>query len=158
KPTGGARERDSSTTLEFAIAMKDVDWVLEVQDDVGIRRVPMPSSRVVVGTAPGCDVVLRDSAVSARHCAFTTMGARIVLEDLGSKNGTFVGNARVREAWGEVGMTVTLGRSSIACAGAAEDDDEPLGSPLSGVAGASYVMRQMAGQVRRLACHSSPVL
>ncbi len=151
-------ERDSSTTLEIAVAMRAVAWALEVQDDGGARRVPMPPSRVVVGSASGCDVVLRDSTVSARHCALSVVGSRMMIEDLGSKNGTFVGNARVREAWAEVGTTITLGRSSIVCSGAVEDDERELGEPLPGIAGGSTIMREMAGQVRRLAHHSSPVL
>ena len=41
-----------------------------------------------------------DATVSSRHCALSVLGGGVAIEDLGSRNGTFVGRARVREAWG----------------------------------------------------------
>lgn len=44
----------------------------------------------VVGRDPKADIVLDDVRVSRRHARFTWLGAGFLLEDLGSKNGTFV--------------------------------------------------------------------
>src|SRR5688572_5604220 len=81
-PVRAVVERESSSTLEIAVAMRLITWELEVQDDGGPRRVPMPPSRLVFGTAAGCDVVLRDPTVSARHCSLSVHGSRIAIEDL----------------------------------------------------------------------------
>jgi GAF domain-containing protein len=44
----------------------------------------------VLGRDPKVDIVLDDARISRRHARFSSRGSRFVLEDLGSKNGTFV--------------------------------------------------------------------
>jgi DNA-binding NtrC family response regulator len=149
----------SSVTLEGPVAPAGASWLVEVQDECCARRVPLTGSRLVVGSIDGADVVVHDPTVSARHCALTLLGAGVAIEDLGSKNGTYVGMARVREAWGQAGTVVTVGRSTLILL--VVDAPEPIdvpGEPLEGVAGSSVQMRVLAGQVRRLAAHSLPVL
>ncbi|MFM8538945.1 MAG: FHA domain-containing protein, partial [Planctomycetaceae bacterium] len=51
-----------------------------------------PSRVVLIGRAPGNDIVLRAPGVSARHARVLVDSGRLVLEDLGSRNGTFVGS------------------------------------------------------------------
>ncbi|MGH7272284.1 MAG: sigma 54-interacting transcriptional regulator, partial [Polyangiaceae bacterium] len=75
------------------------------------------------------------------------------------KNGTYVGSARVREAWGQAGTIVTIGRSTLIILAASEwESQESPGEPLQAVAGTSITMRRLADQVRRLARHTLPVL
>ena len=45
---------------------------------------------VVVGRSPSSDIVVDDPFVSATHARFTLQGPALVLEDLGSTNGTMV--------------------------------------------------------------------
>jgi pSer/pThr/pTyr-binding forkhead associated (FHA) protein len=45
---------------------------------------------VVSGRAPAPDVVVDEPFVSATHARFTLQGPALVLEDLGSTNGTMV--------------------------------------------------------------------
>jgi DNA-binding NtrC family response regulator len=152
-------ESCSSSTLEIAPASGSVSWAVEVQDESGARRVGLSGATVVVGTSPSADIVVHDATVSGRHCALTAVGSAVSIHDLGSKNGTYVGPARVREAWGLPGAVVTIGRSTLVIAPSeAEATDESLGEPLAGIAGASIAMRRLAGQVRRLARHALPVL
>ncbi|MBI2897441.1 MAG: sigma 54-dependent Fis family transcriptional regulator [Deltaproteobacteria bacterium] len=80
--------------------------------DEGLET-PLDGS-VVVGTDPSCGLVLRDAAVSRRHVAFERAGAGIVVRDLGSKNGTFLGGARLHEAQLPLGAVVSLGKSAVA--------------------------------------------
>lgn len=45
---------------------------------------------VVVGRSPSSDIVIDEPFVSATHARFTLQGPALVLEDLGSTNGTLV--------------------------------------------------------------------
>lgn len=58
-------------------------------------EVLIPPEGIVVGRDPGCDLSLSDPKVSARHCRIIRVGGEHVLRDLGSRNGTFLGERRV---------------------------------------------------------------
>lgn len=45
---------------------------------------------VIVGRSPSSDIVIDEPFVSATHARFTLQGPALVLEDLGSTNGTLV--------------------------------------------------------------------
>ncbi|MCI1646286.1 MAG: FHA domain-containing protein [Olsenella sp.] len=45
---------------------------------------------VIVGRSPSSDIVIDEPYVSATHARFTIQGPALVLEDLGSTNGTMV--------------------------------------------------------------------
>ena len=53
---------------------------------------------LTVGRAPTSDLVLDDPVVSSAHARLVTRGQAVVVEDLGSTNGTFVNEKRVAEA------------------------------------------------------------
>ena len=61
------------------------------------RDVPDRKS-IVIGRALDCDVVVKDEKASRRHCQLRREGGTFVLEDLGSKNGTFVNGERITAA------------------------------------------------------------
>ena len=69
----------------------------------GAARASDRRDTLVVGTSAAADLVVHDPTVSSRHCALSVLGDGVAIEDLGSRNGTFVGSARVREAWGARG-------------------------------------------------------
>jgi DNA-binding NtrC family response regulator len=64
---------------------------------------------VEVGTAPSSRLPLSDPHVSREHAAFALVAGRVVVRDNGSRNGTFVGEARVREAEVPLGAVLHLG-------------------------------------------------
>jgi|SRR6478609_3443146 len=57
--------------------------------------VPLASSAVLIGRAPGCTLVLDDDYSSSRHARIFPQGGQWFVEDLGSTNGTFVADQRV---------------------------------------------------------------
>lgn len=57
---------------------------------------PVTKARMTLGRAD-CDIVLDDPECSREHAVIEVMGSRVVLRDLGSTNGTFVGGKRVEE-------------------------------------------------------------
>jgi DNA-binding NtrC family response regulator len=149
----------SLATVEIAAAPFAGGWLVEVQDESGARRTPLTREKLVVGTSASSDIVVRDPTVSARHCSLSVLGAGVAIEDLDSRNGTFVGSASVREAWARAGTAISIGRSTLVVVPTdPREPTQPPGEPLRGVAGASIVMRRLADQVRRLARHALPVL
>jgi len=61
----------------------------------GTRRFPLSAGEHVVGRDPDVDVRLDASTVSRRHARVLVTAAGTLLEDLGSKNGTFLGSERI---------------------------------------------------------------
>ncbi|MDZ4179442.1 MAG: FHA domain-containing protein [Coriobacteriia bacterium] len=57
-------------------------------------KVPV-SGPVVIGRSPGADIVIADDFISSQHARVVPSGDSIVLEDLGSTNGTIVNGHRV---------------------------------------------------------------
>ncbi len=63
---------------------------------------------VLIGRGPGNDIVLRSPGVSARHARVVVEPERLLLEDLGSRNGTFVGSPPRRIDQCEISLTDQL--------------------------------------------------
>jgi predicted component of type VI protein secretion system len=53
----------------------------------------------VIGRDEQCDLVIADRQVSRRHALIRLEDDRYLLEDLGSKNGTFVNGQEISEPW-----------------------------------------------------------
>jgi len=62
---------------------------------LGADAVSLDGPRLVVGRSRSCDVRLRDDTVSRLHAALVWRGGTLVLEDLGSSNGTWVNGERI---------------------------------------------------------------
>jgi DNA-binding winged helix-turn-helix (wHTH) protein len=62
------------------------------------RLVPLIEGENVVGRGDECHVRVRSAKVSRRHARIVVAGGRATIEDLGSKNGTFVGTRPVEGA------------------------------------------------------------
>lgn len=66
-------------------------------EGVEVKHVYLTKDRTTLGRRDDNDIVLDNPAVSGRHCAFELKGlADVFVEDLGSTNGTFVNNERLK--------------------------------------------------------------
>jgi len=75
---------------------------------------PLGSSAVLVGRAPSCTLVLDDDYSSSRHARIFPQGDQWFVEDLGSTNGTFVGEQRVEQPTPvPTGTAVRIGQSLL---------------------------------------------
>jgi len=64
---------------------------------LGERTFPLTEGENIVGRDPQCTVWLDESGVSRRHASIVVTGGSATLEDLDSKNGTFIRSRRVDE-------------------------------------------------------------
>lgn len=75
---------------------------------------PLGSSSVLVGRSPGCTLVLDDDYSSSRHARLFPEGDAWYVEDLGSTNGTYVGEHRIDGPTPvPTGTPVRIGRSVL---------------------------------------------
>jgi len=67
------------------------------------------ATTLVIGRDPGCDVVLDHKTVSTRHARLVQTRSGLVIEDLGSTNGTYLDDARIERVRVERGSHVRIG-------------------------------------------------
>ena len=89
-------------------------------------RVTLAAGEYTIGRDAAVDVVLDSTTVSRQHARLRISGAAVALEDLGSKNGTFVGDRRVDGVvtlsdgdglrFGSVAVTIRIGGGAAATA------------------------------------------
>jgi len=86
-------------------------WILESDDATPIIfRLPAGSIRTI-GRATRADFILDAALVSRLHCRLTAdKSDRLVIEDLGSTNGTLVNGQRVKRHAARAGDVLTVGR------------------------------------------------
>ncbi len=69
---------------------------------------------IIVGRAPGADILIPTGYVSGRHARFSLVGTSLMVEDLNSTNGTLLNGKPVHEMTAcSAGDTVTVGNVDI---------------------------------------------
>jgi len=58
---------------------------------------PLGANRSVIGRSTECDVVLEVAAISRRHAVIVETNGQYVVEDLGSRNGTYINDQRIAD-------------------------------------------------------------
>lgn len=82
----------------------------------GAAHAPAPVSLAeirTIGRAPECDIVVQDVLASRLHARITSGPSGVVIEDLGSANGTFVNGRRISHEVLAEGSVVTIGNSDL---------------------------------------------
>ena len=87
-----------------------MDVILVMFRENGERKgFALTADTTTVGRTSACDLRIPLSEVSRKHCQFVRYTDRVVLQDLGSSNGTYVNNKRVAELQLEAGDNVVVG-------------------------------------------------
>jgi DNA-binding NtrC family response regulator len=107
---------------------------------------------VVVGRDSGANIVVSDPEVSAFHCELRAVSEGILVKDLGSTNGTFLGPVRVRQAIVATASELTVGHSKIAIEPQAKRRvDVGFADRFGPLVGGSAKMRRVFGVLERVA-------
>jgi DNA-binding NtrC family response regulator len=107
---------------------------------------------VVVGRDSGAQLVLADPEVSAAHLELRAVTEGILVRDLGSTNGTFVGPLRVHEAVVRTATAMTLGHTTLTVEPSGEHRvDVGWSDGFGPLVGRSPRMRRVFGVLERIA-------
>ena len=145
---------------EHARKILGVDLVVVSGPSRG-KRHTIEGGAAKVGAAPGNDLQLEDPTVSRVHCALSVSDRGVTLRDLGSTNGTFVGDdIRIKEAELLPGLIVRAGASSFRIEAAGAPAFVPLSdrSELGELVGASVEMRGVYAILERAAPATTTLL
>ncbi|MCH9679910.1 MAG: sigma-54-dependent Fis family transcriptional regulator, partial [Deltaproteobacteria bacterium] len=125
----------------------------------GGRLVPVPSQgSLIVGTSPTAGLCLDDPYVSTHHATIRVARQGVVVEDHGSKNGTWVDGVVVDRAWARLGAVLRFGHANmrVVCDQPNARRD-PLDDPMA-VVGDSRPFREVLRKLERAARIRAPVL
>jgi pSer/pThr/pTyr-binding forkhead associated (FHA) protein len=90
----------------------------------------LDTGELVFGRSPECDYVLNHPTVSRRHAKVVVTEAAILVHDLGSRNGTYIDEARVRGGSPIVaGQRLRLGSVTLLLANGKPATDGPGSEP-----------------------------
>jgi len=114
--------------------------------------------QVIIGRSSDLDMVLVEDMVSRKHAKITLSGSKILIEDLGSTNGTFVNGEKVKQARLKEGDRILIGTSILKLiqrAGHAGDLDERQAKQRLEEAAAAHAARSaksssMAGKIEEV--------
>jgi DNA-binding CsgD family transcriptional regulator len=99
-----------------------------------IVRLRVSAENLVVGRSSRCDLMVSDATVSRRHARVRCVREGLIIEDLGSRNGTFIGGERVRKGLAVVGSYVRFGQLDFQVLKSEELDDSARETEQAGVA------------------------
>jgi DNA-binding NtrC family response regulator len=137
--------------------------MVEFQDrSCGIQRAILEGgASLVLGSGTEVDMHVDDACVSHQHCRLDASAGMLELVDLDSKNGVFLGNARVRRArlpFASAAFTIgkTLVTVKTTSAELAVHSENHASIP--GLVGRSAPILRLSAEIRRLARLKAPVL
>ena len=118
------------------------------------------AEELTVGTAVGCQLQLTDAAVSRHHCAIRVTNRGLELRDLGSTNGTFVGDIEIVRSYIPSGSRIRIGKTTIVVTVLADEIAQPLATEarFGDLVGASAAMRRLYPMLANCAASDATVL
>jgi DNA-binding NtrC family response regulator len=125
------------------------------------REVPLDDDPFSIGRDRRNTLVLADDGVSAFHCRIRRVGRRLLLEDRGSTNGTFLNDVRVFTSELRVGGRIALARRRLRLCGPAMVGTRPFSSPTAAryaIVGQDPAIMRLVERIERVAPTRATVL
>ncbi|MEI8082998.1 MAG: FHA domain-containing protein, partial [Actinomycetes bacterium] len=108
----------STCTVRLANPVTGPLITLALAEPVGSTTSPAPqpapsTQDIVIGRDPDATISLADPLVSRHHCRVAWRNADLMVQDLDSRNGTFVNGARITEAVLRPGDQLSVGNTDL---------------------------------------------
>ncbi len=117
------------------------------------RQAELPGPEVRVGSALGCDLILRDPTVSRVHFSVRIEGERIRIVDAGSTNGTTVDGLSVQDGFARPDSRIQAGKTCLRLAMLPDIVEVPISARdrFGALIGRSEAMRRVFALLERVA-------
>lgn len=111
------------------------------------KAYPMRQLVMTIGRSDQCDIPVKDSSMSGRHCEVSKINGEIKVKDMGSANGIWLNGERVEECELFDGDVIRLGQTSIRVdvVGGRKRPDAGLSPKLLGAIIGGVVLLAVAG-------------
>lgn len=83
---------------------------LIIETSEGRTEHPLADGVTIIGRDPRCHIAVADASLSRRHLELNVKGSECVIRDLNSKNGSYLGPQRIREAHLRPGVRIRAGK------------------------------------------------
>lgn len=163
----GTHRTDTQVLAPASTRRKPSRAVLTIVEgaDAG-RMVALDKPEIVIGRASECALVLPDPGVSRRHARVLVRDDGLVLEDLESKNGTFVDGRSVRSQKLEIGDVFFIGPAVKIRLSMMESSEERLAhqlydssmrDALTNTFNRRYFIQRLSTEVAFAVRHATPI-
>ncbi|MEA2751681.1 MAG: hypothetical protein QOI41_5824, partial [Myxococcales bacterium] len=117
------------------------------------KEIAIDVDPLVIGRDEGAQIRLADPEVSALHCELRAVNEGVLVKDLGSTNGTFVGSVRIREGVITTASDVLVGstRITIEPTTGKQRVDVGFADRFGDLVGSSPKMRRVFGVLEKVA-------
>jgi len=148
------------STLEMTWRAASGPWIVELGSAELGASIRLEHGRMLIlGSSRSADVRIADRRVSSRHCSIAATSSGVIVEDLKSKNGVFVGSARVTLAHlPSTGGSIVIGNTTIVVRPDRGQATTSIETPIPGLIGSSLAIQRVAADIRRHARMRAPVL
>jgi len=121
---------------------------------------PLELAPLVLGQHAECDIVVSDPKVSRRHCEIRLTEQGVFVQDLASRNGTFIRDVLIVSAYVPPGVAVTIGDSTVVVQASGGSAVVPLSvrGSFGTAVGDSLAMRALFAKLERVAVTDETIL
>ncbi len=156
---------DATSRIDQERAECPAAWIRVVNADASPRALRLGHDSCTIGSGRDCNIVVHEATVSRQHARLTVGPDGILVEDLGSTNGTFYLGHRIERMRAALGATILLGKVALSLeaddAMAYVEQTPDIHGALSareGIVAASASMRRLLAIVERMRHSSASVL
>lgn len=143
-------------------AVKMIAPVLVVEGKTGNRRtIPLKNRVFVIGTGEDCDVRIEDPFVSKRHLEARLTENGLLICDLGSTNGTWMDELKIREGILKKDQSLRIGETRLHLLLNEKEEEKIIPAEeerFCGMVGRSRAMRLLYSKIKRVAPTDMTVL